>query len=63
MDLAKLKRQVEKAQSQRDILHTRAGDALHAYGQAERILGEAQSEYEYAESLETARELRAKKPG
>lgn len=63
VDTAKLKKAVEKAQTNRDILHTRAVDAMNAYGQAERALGEARNEYEAAESLETARELRSKKSG
>jgi len=61
VDITKLKKKVEKAQQLRDERKTQADDALTAYGQAERALGEAQNEFEEAQALETARELRAKK--
>lgn len=43
------------------MLKTRAMDAVAAFGQAEAELGAVRNECEHAESLETARELRAKK--
>ena len=63
MEIAKLKKQVEKAREHRDERKIQAGEAVDKYGEAERALAIVQNELDHAESLETARELRAKKSG
>jgi hypothetical protein len=60
-DLAKLKKQVLKAEGAADAARTELDDAINNYAIAVSAQAVAREAFESAEALETARELRKSK--